>query len=1733
MGAFSLCVENTARDIQSLLTLHKVHPKVCIDVRRRMDLLIEKAYEEMDVLEPGYGESAYDICHAIAKSIVHDTLEVGIPKSELSAAERRVAERDQDIFTWKQRAESAEVDMQHATAVVKEVKRAHEFMLHTYFREVLVLRHQIEDLKKKVAAAPANPGVSGKTGGFPRFSGGARAGGAMTTHISPASTTTTAAPPLEDSGETDGRLTSLSAPPGTFSEQASPYSAHRGSMHSSNDPGSMSQRVDSPVTTSVTRGVTPASRASRPVPPAPPAPAAAAADAQNAIFDYHRYVSLLKETQVDYEERYKALLAERGEMLKRHREARVKAMLENKHSVEESKFMIEELTKQLEASRAMSLMGEYKLRMCTEPVKEELNSLLNEIRMDVHHMQDEYSADMKRMSEAVTEVQDRSEALLDFVLTYVQAVSQLVVVVYEDASTKTEETLQNDPFTAIGYILPNFFTVGENEKRMKPLIRLDESQGVTTSASKSSSKKKQARKAQVSINEPQGGGADAEGVEEAAQADSAERANYYDASAAKFWSEHPVARSAARVLSEFQALAMQLRARKEILLKQKSGSPKMGGGAGEKKKRGRGKQQQVADDGRPTSGGRPPSGGRSGGRQKKAQDSLSVIDVDGVELDIEDEFDLPAPTGGGLLVRNKSPRRSKSPSLRQRSPQQQQQGSRQSISSGQLDGREKRPSSTSGSGSLRQKKSQEQLHRHDDHNSREDEEEEEGGRVLGDENENSEQQHGGGDHAETTTTGSSSTHDDLSSARGHRRTHSSSSHRRGQQPLAYSSRSSESEDSRIAMVDTSGLNQIYKKQVELLQEHVQQLQLQLLQQHEQLVKYHKERKHLRRRTRLGGGGDRTPGGSYMSATDPDSSTLDDSAMSASSNSLPPLPQLDYVPPEKSSEILRGKSKKGGKNGPIIHEEPPTSADGEEGGDILQVMGNTVVGGSSYQRMLVLAMENNKKKLRDIAAGAAGDGGGAPPPPRQIHPYYMQDPPEGWRCPFCDGYFTMEEAMKALADHPAPRRFSVTRLKFGWLDRPVQACAGAFGTCRDLVAELRRLRYKRLVLQKRWSVARVHTGPVIYSPSTPVPPAGPTTSFGVMRRLCARYERLMDRTSQRIVELLSFLKKHATLEEEHVEVEEALPNKINIMHSLQPKRAATAMARSPYLVKPLNRKPVAKKRKSSVLGEDEEDDEESDEETDVEAQRNDTQQKSFWIMELGGRKMEISSYWTEPLREQALREEARRNATRAHHRALKKRGMFQSPFGAVAGYCRGVQQGLPALEAHRGPVYLAYDEGRDRYFVTNEYGHSALEQPRTSDAAADMAGPPGATVSHPAEAPSAMPFPMTQVIIPAPFSLLPAPYNELAFAMGSRGTTVSDGYVIFTDPDVPAVPSSASSQIPRPASSPGPRELQDESNRRQKDILQPVYMVPMTVPMDPSEYAYHGSGKTREAGEFQLHKDKPAGAGGAWRDGSSSGGGSDDDSRPSSQRQATGAGPSVETGPSSRLPPLPASLRMTAYGMLMTQDPYGRIVSGYEPPVAAVHALQNPPRVSRPRNMEQQMFRIHGYVGAGEATTTTLEAQKMEEEAGELSPRQKVVSELRKAKIQRAARLAAEQMAEEERRRERQEEWDSRHDVDEPIEKEKFFRLRLPKVPTSSKDSGALPDPQAAVKLQRRLTKRDLVSNDGVKKPVFTGGSVIDDTGVYTVSSATNTAPTMGGAKTYKRQPSASNQHRKSDTTSTK
>ncbi|EKF31935.1 hypothetical protein MOQ_004225 [Trypanosoma cruzi marinkellei] len=145
MGKFSLCVESNLREVNSLLAFHNVHPQVRADVQRRLQRLAYRVYDHIGTLVVSKREPAEDVCAAVVKEFVENTIQKVIPGVELAAEERRSAALQQRTRDLEFELRKSEKQCRELEESLDRFRKAHNFMLRCYFREVLLLRYQLQD----------------------------------------------------------------------------------------------------------------------------------------------------------------------------------------------------------------------------------------------------------------------------------------------------------------------------------------------------------------------------------------------------------------------------------------------------------------------------------------------------------------------------------------------------------------------------------------------------------------------------------------------------------------------------------------------------------------------------------------------------------------------------------------------------------------------------------------------------------------------------------------------------------------------------------------------------------------------------------------------------------------------------------------------------------------------------------------------------------------------------------------------------------------------------------------------------------------------------------------------------------------------------------------------------------------------------------------------------------------------------------------------------------------------------------------------------------------------------------------------------------------------------------------------------------------------------------------------------------------------------------------------------
>jgi hypothetical protein len=150
MGGFALCIENATRDIHSLLTLHRVHPQVHADIQRILGSLLRKQYTDMTVLHsPELADAPEQVCRALVENIVDQTIHTAIPAASFTSLEGRCMRLEEEKDLLEAETSKAEAQLAETQTVLRSLKDAHDYMLHSYFREVLTLRSRIDDLQRQ------------------------------------------------------------------------------------------------------------------------------------------------------------------------------------------------------------------------------------------------------------------------------------------------------------------------------------------------------------------------------------------------------------------------------------------------------------------------------------------------------------------------------------------------------------------------------------------------------------------------------------------------------------------------------------------------------------------------------------------------------------------------------------------------------------------------------------------------------------------------------------------------------------------------------------------------------------------------------------------------------------------------------------------------------------------------------------------------------------------------------------------------------------------------------------------------------------------------------------------------------------------------------------------------------------------------------------------------------------------------------------------------------------------------------------------------------------------------------------------------------------------------------------------------------------------------------------------------------------------------------------------------
>ncbi|CAG9580816.1 conserved hypothetical protein [Leishmania major strain Friedlin] len=486
MGAFALCVESAARDIRSLLTLHRVHPQVHSDIQRILGSLLRKNYENMtapvpmDLIDP-----PEQVCRELVNDIVENAFKTALPASDMRALEHRCVELQQDNAELKAAVEEADESVMELRAVLSDLKKAHEYMLHSYFREVLMLRSRIDDLQRQLRTRRLHttnlaPLVSGSVSQFiPTTESplqhflvntSVATGQGEPTSRSSTSPLGTPLPPSmssdEESEADDGPVRRLlsnhisyhgegrcadvqaqarphalgaatvgaapAAPPDAKGWSATPHPKYKG----------YSVRINVPISTAA-RARTPGSARSATAQKTTTFEVwSTEPDSVDAIFDYEEYLRILNGADATWMQRFTDAMDgwERGSPRHRRHSLSLRACTKSKVSFLSGSLASnpdDPLSSATLSNERVNANGfRWLLHLALEPIKHKFHMELDQLREAVQAMQQEHADQVQRIECALLTVQSRNDALLDFINTFAQQARQTLLVVARDVQAR-------------------------------------------------------------------------------------------------------------------------------------------------------------------------------------------------------------------------------------------------------------------------------------------------------------------------------------------------------------------------------------------------------------------------------------------------------------------------------------------------------------------------------------------------------------------------------------------------------------------------------------------------------------------------------------------------------------------------------------------------------------------------------------------------------------------------------------------------------------------------------------------------------------------------------------------------------------------------------------------------------------------------------------------------------------------------------------------------------------------------------------------------------------------------------------------------------------------------------------------------------------------------------------------------------------------------------------------------
>ncbi|XQJ30180.1 hypothetical protein NXY56_006259 [Leishmania guyanensis] len=483
MGAFALCVESATRDIRSLLTLHRVHPQVRTDIQRILSSLLRKSYEHTAVpFLKDLTESPEQVCRELVNNIVEDAFKTALSASDMHAMEHRCIKLEQDNADLKAAADQADKRVAEVKEVLSDLKKAHDYMLHSYFREVLVLRHRIDDLQRhlrtrRVHTMNFTPHLGSCTASviptmefqLQQFPFNPSTATRQDEPVSSPSPSTLTAPPCgslgedSDAGE-DFVRQQVSTPISPCREECA-ADLHVQMSLAGSAPAALVDAKRWAETPRLkrkardTRITFPVNAASRSPVLAPPRAVTMpkntplevfntpGPESVDAIFDYEEYVRLLNGKAGVWVQRFADAMnaPERGGAWQRHSPIPARTRLISQMHLLDSSG-VSSLTAHLgDSSGAMALLHErekasgfyWLLHLALEPIQHKFHIELDKLRQAVEAMQREHAEQVQLIQRALLILQSRTDALLDFLNTFAQQTRHTLSVVTRDVQAQS------------------------------------------------------------------------------------------------------------------------------------------------------------------------------------------------------------------------------------------------------------------------------------------------------------------------------------------------------------------------------------------------------------------------------------------------------------------------------------------------------------------------------------------------------------------------------------------------------------------------------------------------------------------------------------------------------------------------------------------------------------------------------------------------------------------------------------------------------------------------------------------------------------------------------------------------------------------------------------------------------------------------------------------------------------------------------------------------------------------------------------------------------------------------------------------------------------------------------------------------------------------------------------------------------------------------------------------------